>query len=275
MSVINSQLLIGFIIALGISIISFKVGFLSISGSIGACLLGTVVFGLGGFSWALVLMGFFIPSSILSKLFKNKKKKLDEKFSKGSKRDIWQVWANGGVAGLFVIAHAFFPSQIWPWLAFCGSIAAVNADTWATELGVLSKKPPIHIISGKAIERGSSGAVSLLGTLAALMAALLIAIPGVLLLPVEFPDSTSSQWILFGTITIAGLFGSFVDSLLGATFQVIYYCSVCDKETEKYPLHICGSKTKYYRGWKWLNNDWVNTFCALTGGLVMIIFFII
>ena len=220
-------------------------------------------------------MGFFISSSILSKLFRNKKKKLDEKFSKGSKRDIWQVWANGGVAGVFVIAHAIFPTQIWPWLAFCGSIAAVNADTWATEIGVLSIKPPIHIVSGKVIERGTSGGVSLLGSLAALVAALFIAIPGVLMLPDAFLKSTSSLWFLFAAISIAGLTGSFVDSFLGATIQAIYYCSECDKETEKHPLHVCGNKTVFKRGWKWLNNDWVNTFCAITGGLVMIIFSII
>jgi len=275
MSILNSQLLFGFLIALGISFISLKVGFLSTSGGIGACILGTVVFGLGGFSWAVVLMGFFVSSSILSKLFKNKKKKLDEKFSKGSKRDIWQVWANGGVAGLFVIAHAIMPDQIWPWLAFCGSIAAVNADTWATEIGVLSKKTPINIVSRISIERGSSGGVSFLGSFAALLASLFIAIPGVLLLPVEFTNDTSSPWFLFAAISIAGLSGSFVDSFLGATIQAIYYCSECDKETEKHPLHICGNKTVFKRGWKWLNNDWVNTFCAITGGLVMIIFSII
>lgn len=272
MSLENSQLLIGFSIALGISFISLKVGFLSTSGSVGACILGTVVFGLGGFSWAVVLMGFFISSSVLSKLFKNKKKKYDEKFSKGSKRDIWQVWANGGVAGLFVIAHAFFPNQIWPWLAFCGSIAAVNADTWATEIGVLSKKPPIHLVSGKVIERGASGGVSLLGSFAALLAALFIAILGVLIQPIEFTNNTSSLWFSFAAITIAGLSGSFADSFLGATYQAIYNCSECDKDTEKHPLHVCGNKTVYKRGWQWLNNDWVNTFCAITGGLVMIVF---
>lgn len=275
MSILNSQLLFGFLIALGISFISLKVGFLSTSGGIGACILGTVVFGLGGFSWAVILMGFFVSSSILSKLFKDKKKKLDEKFSKGSKRDIWQVWANGGVAGLFVIAHAIIPDQIWPWLAFCGSIAAVNADTWATEIGVLSKKTPINIVSRISIERGSSGGVSFLGSFAALLASLFIAIPGVLLLPVEFTNDISSPWFLFAAISIAGLSGSFVDSFLGATIQAIYYCSECDKETEKHPLHICGNKTVFKRGWRWLNNDWVNTFCAITGGLVMIIFSII
>lgn len=275
MPIINSQLLIGFLIAVVISFASLQFGLLSKSGSIGACILGTIVFGLGGFSWAIVLMGFFLSSSLLSKMFKKRKKKLEEKFSKGSKRDIWQVWANGGVAGIFVIFHAIFPEQIWPWLAFCGSLAAVNADTWATELGVLSKLPPINIATGKVIERGSSGGISSLGTISALLASLFISVLGVFLIPETLSGNMPANWFLLLSISLAGLLGSFVDSYLGATFQAIYYCVTCDKETEKHPIHICGTQTDFKRGWNWLNNDWVNTFCALTGGIVMIIFSII
>ena len=275
MQIVGSQLLIGFLFAVGISFLSNRIGFLSLSGSVGACILGTVVFGLGGLPWAVVLVGFFISSSVLSKLFKQRKKKLEEKFSKGSKRDIWQVWANGGVAGIFVIFHTILPDQIWPWLAFCGSMAAVNADTWATEIGVLSKVPPINIISGKAIEPGASGGVSALGTLSALLAALFIAILGAVFQSEGFVNSTQSILLVVIVISVAGLLGSLVDSYLGATLQAIYYCPNCDKETEKHPVHICGMNTEYKRGIKWLNNDWVNTLCGLTGGIAMIIFSII
>ncbi len=275
MQIVGSQLLIGFLFAVGISFLSNRIGFLSLSGSVGACILGTVVFGLGGLPWAVVLVGFFISSSVLSKLFKQRKKKLEEKFSKGSKRDIWQVWANGGVAGIFVIFHTILPDQIWPWLAFCGSMAAVNADTWATEIGVLSKVPPINIISGKAIEPGASGGVSALGTLSALLAALFIAILGAVFQSEGFVNQTQSILLVVIVISVAGLLGSLVDSYLGATLQAIYYCPNCDKETEKHPVHICGTNTEYKRGIKWLNNDWVNTLCGLTGGIAMIIFSII
>jgi len=266
------QLLSGFLLAIVIAFLSFKLGFLAKSGALAASLLGAVVFGLGGFSWAVVLMGFFISSSVLSKVFKRKKLDLIEKFSKGSKRDAWQVWANGGIAGIFVVLNAIFSESTWPWLAFCGAMAAVNADTWATELGVLSKKNPINLVTGHSVERGASGGISSLGTLAAFMASLFIAILAILFWPAALPAlSAPDVWLLMVAITAAGVLGSLVDSFLGATIQAIYYCPVCEKETEKHPEHSCGEKTNFLRGWKWFNNDWVNTFCALVGGFVMIL----
>jgi uncharacterized protein (TIGR00297 family) len=272
MTILNSQLLIGFLLAILIAYSSFKIGFLSKSGAMAACFLGTIVFGLGGFAWAVVLMGFFISSSVISKLFKRRKADLEEKFSKGSKRDAWQVWANGGVAGIFVILHAIFPDSSWPWLAFCGTMAAVNADTWATELGVLSKKNPINLVTGQSLEAGASGGVTLFGTFAAFLASLFIAILAILFWPAFLQNPIGAEtWILLTGITAAGVFGSLVDSFLGATVQAIYFCPTCVKETEKHPLHTCGRRTELVRGWKWFTNDVVNTFCAFMGGFVMIL----
>lgn len=272
MAIFNSQLYIGLLLASLIAVASFKIGFLSKTGALAAGLLGTVVFGLGGLAWAVVLLGFFISSSVLSKLFKNRKLRLEEKFSKGSKRDAWQVLANGGVAGIFVILHAIFPDSTWPWLAFCGAFAAVNADTWATELGVLSKKNPINLITGQTMEPGASGGVSVLGTVSALLAAFFIAILAVLFWPaaIQHPTDLETVRLLIG-ITAAGLFGSLVDSFLGATVQAVYYCPNCEKETERFPLHGCGRTTEFVRGWKWINNDVVNTICSIAGGLAMIL----
>jgi uncharacterized protein (TIGR00297 family) len=272
MAISISQLFVGFLLAVLIAFSSFKIGFLSKSGAIAACLLGTIVFGLGGFSWAVVLMGFFISSSMLSKLFKRRKASLEEKFSKGSKRDAWQVWANGGIAGIFVILHAIFPDSSWPWLAFCGTMAAVSADTWATELGVLSKKYPINLVTGQSLEPGESGGVTSLGTFAAFLASLFIAILAILFWPAFLQKLTGAEtWCLPAGITAAGVFGSLVDSFLGATVQAIYFCPACAKETEKHPQHTCGRTTELVRGWKWFTNDVVNSFCAFMGGFVMIL----
>ena len=44
-----------------------------------------------------------------------------------------------------------------------------------------------------------------------------------------------------------------------------FSCDGCGKETERHPLHTCGAPTRHRRGWRWLNNDWVN-FLSSVGG---------
>ena len=72
--------------------------------------------------------------------------------------------------------------------------------------------------------------------------------------------------ILF--VAVAGFIAALVDSLLGATIQVIYHCPVCEKETEHQPQHLCGGETTYKRGLRWLNNDMVNAAASIAGGII-------
>ncbi len=77
--------------------------------------------------------------------------------------------ANGGVAALAALAGS--------WAAFAGALAAATADTWATEIGRYSRKPPRLITTGKPVAAGTDGGMTLVGTVggiagAAFMAAL-------------------------------------------------------------------------------------------------------
>lgn len=270
------QLAAGFGLAALISVAAYAARSLSLSGAIAATLLGTAVFGLGGFAWAVLLVGFFASSSVLSRMFKGRKAGVNEKYSKGSRRDAGQVLANGGAAGLLAVAQAFFPgTDLW-WAAAAGTLAAVNADTWATELGILSPVEPRSITSGKVVEKGTSGGVSLTGTLAALGGAAAIGLLAVLVWP-DYAGGASlaAAPLRLGLIALAGLAASMVDSWLGATIQAIYYCPTCAKETERHPLHGCGTPTRQIRGWSWLNNDLVNWACALSGAGIAVLLFLI
>jgi uncharacterized protein (TIGR00297 family) len=256
------QLTLGFLCALMIALVAYRAHSLSRSGAWGALLEGTLIFGLGGWRWAVLLLAFFISSSVLTRMFAKRKAALNEKFDKGGQRDLGQVLANGGIASIFAGLHFFFPGASWTWMAFAASLAAVNADTWATELGVLNPSLPRSITSWKPVERGTSGAISIYGTLAAAGGAALIAVLAGLV------RVSGTFWIVFGIASLGGLLGALFDSFLGATVQSIYRCPQCDKETEKHPLHTCGTKTVQIRGWKWLNNDMVNLGCALAGAIV-------
>lgn len=258
----TTQLLIGSTLGVLVGYIAWRFQALNRSGAWAAGAVGAIIFGLGGLPWALLLLTFFISSSALSRAFARRKVALNEKFAKGSQRDWGQVLANGGLGAGLAILSAFTPESTLPWIAFSGAMAAVNADTWATELGVFSSSKPRLITSGKPVERGTSGGVTILGYLAALGGALVI---GLVALPFT---STTDGIILPGVIALAGIAGSTFDSFLGATVQGIYYCPHCNKETERFPVHTCDTHTSPVRGWTWLNNDMVNFACSLVGAFI-------
>ena len=261
------QILYGFLLTIVVAYLAYRAHSLDKSGAFAASFVGTLIFGLGGWQWAILLLTFFITSSGLSRAFKKRKQGLSEKFSKGHERDAGQVFGNGGLATLFAALHVFYPESILPWLGFAASLAAVNADTWATELGVLNPTPPRLITDlRKHVEKGTSGGISLFGTMASLLGAAIIALPAALVSPM---GSLGTPYFLL--ITTAGLTGSLFDSFLGATVQAMYYCPTDKKETEKYPLHTCGAKTVHIRGWEWLNNDWVNFACGAFGVMVALL----
>ncbi len=255
-------ILIGLALGSVISYLGWRARMLDASGAVAAALLGTIVFGLGGWQWAALLIVFFYTSSSLSKSFKARKVQYNADYAKGDRRDAGQVAANGAIAAALVVLHQLTPGAAWPWIGFGGSLAAANADTWATELGVLAGTRPRLITNFKRlVDTGASGGISMAGTLAALGGSLLIAVCAVLLGP-------SLDWRDVVAIAVGGLAGSIADSILGATVQAIYYCPEDKRETEKHPLHSCGTPTTLVRGWRWVNNDWVNGACTATGALL-------
>lgn len=250
----NWDITIGFGLALIIAFISFCLRFLDGGGAVATFIMGTVIFGTGGWKYAFPILAFFILSSILSKIGKKQKHKLVNTFEKSSQRDVWQVLANGGVAGIIVFLRNYFPYDLW-YCMYAGSIASANADTWGTEIGVFSKVKPRNILNLKSVPVGSSGAVSLLGSTGALLGSLIIAVVA----SIFFKNIN-----FFILITISGFLGSMVDSLIGATIQAQYNCTVCHKITEK-TIHCNGQVTNRISGWKWVNNDIVNGICTFSG----------
>lgn len=262
------NILLGLALSVVIAALAYQRGSLAPSGALAALVVGTLVFAGGGFAWGVLLVAFFVTSSALSHYRARAKAPLAEKFQKGHRRDLGQVAANGGWGALMALAFAFYPDVLL-FVAFAGSMATVNSDTWATELGVLSKQPPRLITTGKRVPVGTSGGITLLGTAVALAGALLIgALAAVLLWVAPSPAVTLSpvgQWIMLPLlVTLAGLAGSLFDSLLGATVQAIYYCDLDRKETES-ARHSCGQATRFVRGWRWLDNDGVNLASSVFG----------
>ncbi len=257
--------LLGLLLSSGISLVAYRRGSLSRSGIGGAIVTGTTTFGMGGWAWGLSLIFFFVSSSLFSHFREQEKAETAaDKFSKGSKRDIGQVAANGGIATALALGNGLVSSQKVRQLClagYTGALATATADTWATELGVLSPHQPRLITTGKPVGPGTSGGMTLLGTGAGAVGALALGL--VFWLLQRCPKSLASLPLI---ALFSGLSGSIVDSILGATVQAMYYCPTCEKETERY-VHKCGTRTLPLRGIAWLNNDVVNFIATLSGAL--------
>lgn len=264
--------LIGALCALLVSAAAFRKGSLSKSGMIAAFIMGTVYYGAGSLFWFGILLLFFITSSVFSKFREARKRELEKSYAKSGRRDAGQVFANGGIGMLLCIANAIWPDPVWVYL-FAGVMASVTADTWATEWGGLSRSEPRSVLTFRRVPAGTSGGVSLIGSTAALAGAVMIGGAAWLLpelsraLTGHATVSTALslwQWLIVGGL--AGFAGSFVDSLLGATAQRMYRCSVCGKSVEV--LSHCGAKTIPERGLSWMNNDAVNLISSMAGGCI-------
>jgi uncharacterized protein (TIGR00297 family) len=256
----HEQLTLGIALGLVISAAAYAAKLLSASGAVMTFLLASPLYGIGGWQWTVPIVTFFVLSSLLSKAGAKRKASLETMFEKGGVRDYAQVAANGGVAGMLVIlSYLVRDFNFYP--LYLGAVAAVTADTWGTEIGLLSTSEPRLVTNWRPVARGSNGAVTLIGLVGGLIGAGVIA-------------GSASPWIwdfrVALWVVLAGAVGSLVDSLLGATVQAHYRCTVCSMVTERRTHHEMPAE--FVRGLRWMNNDAVNWVCALTGALVMLVF---
>lgn len=238
--------------------LGYRSGMLNRSGGVAAAMTGALIFGSGGIGPALLIITFFVSSSLLTGFKRARKQSMGLEFEKGGPRDAWQVLANGGLPALLAVLSVLTRSTL-PWLGYVGALAAATADTWATEIGVLSQRQPRAILSGRVVPRGTSGGVTFPGYAAAATGSLVIGIVGLMVV---------NDWKIVPLGLVGGLAGATVDSLLGAGVQAMYYCPACGVETERRGAHRCGGQTSYRRGWRWLHNDGVNLIATAVGALV-------
>jgi len=240
-----------------------------------------IIYFISPFLW-IALLAFFLSSSFVSKWKRTQKHSVALEFSKDSKRDSIQVISNSLPAILFGIIFLFtdfFPmiavkneitfliSSPWLFAAFA-SLATHNADTWMTEIGIISNNSPRLIIRLREfVPRGTSGGVSKNGTIAGVIGSMIISIVYVLSWIIISEFTWLNLVFLFIFLTIAGIIGGLLDSLEGATVQGIYYCKHCLKETER-PIHKCGNETEFYKGYRIITNDFVNISSAFISGCI-------
>lgn len=249
--------------AILIASMAWRVRTLSIDGMIAATILGTVVVGTAGWWAGAILIVFFLSSSVLSRVGRDN---TIASMARGSRRDATQVFANGGIALISAVGWALTGHPAWL-LALAGSLAAANADTWSTEIGRTSPSLPRLITSGKPVVAGTSGAVTARGLGGACAGAFLIGVFTAVGTEQSWVSIEDSATMVALVVTIAGIVGSLVDSVLGATVQEQRWCDACDEQTER-RIHRCGATTQSMSCHSWVTNDVVNALCITSGACI-------
>jgi len=259
--------------------------------------------------FGVTLIAFYLIGSKATKVGKSLKAKLEEGHQEAGHRTAWQVLCNSFTAAVACTlwatmfhAHSWHSKILSPFLlpylghpvlhtiiswcplasekeilrsrtlifAFLGHFACCLGDTLASELGILSKSPPLLITTWRPVPPGTNGGVSLIGTSASIAGGAIIGATMALDLWAEKGMCLVTSWeynvlneagrlVVYGAI--AGALGSFVDSLLGATVQVTRY----NPETKQI-LQDDSVPTKdvtIVSGWGILSNNQVNFISSL------------
>ncbi|CAB4318890.1 unnamed protein product [Prunus armeniaca] len=224
--------------------------------------------------YGALLLVFFFTSSKLTKVGEDKKRRVDADFKEGGQRNWVQVLSNSGIASVLVLVlwaktglqdkcldskeSVFITSLIG---GVIGHYACCNGDTWSSELGILSDAQPRLITTFKPVRKGTNGGVTKAGLLAAAAAGSVIGLTYVVF---GFPttkctyDVALKQLLVIPISTLAGLCGSLIDSLLGATLQFSGFCTVRNKVVGK-----PGPTVKKISGLNYLDNNAVNVVSIL------------
>lgn len=249
--------LLGLALATVLALAAYRSRSLSRSGAWMAVVVGTAATA-AGWAWCVVLLAFFISSSLLSRWRQDRKDYVTRAIvAKGGERDAWQVLANGGLFALCAIGAVVAPSQAWA-LAGVGALAGAMADTWATEIGIAMGGVPRSLFGWRRVTPGTSGAVTIAGTLAMILGAVVLG-------TVASLSGFAKEMLV--PVALGGVAGAVADTLLGATVQEQRWCPRCESATERL-VHDCGAETTRRRGWARLDNDAVNLTSCVVGAAV-------
>lgn len=209
---------------------------LSKSGAEAGFLVGLILT-LSSYCFMASLLVFFLTGSKLTKWRSGQKRKLEADFKEGGQRNWLQVICNAGIASelsllyLVDVGCSEFPidfqkrySASWLSTAVLGSLACSCGDTFASEIGsVVGKTDPWLVTTFQRVPRGTNGGISVVGLLSSVVGGAVtgLAYFVVLLLCANSDTMLNShpQWPIVVLGGLCGLFGSLVDSLLGATLQ--------------------------------------------------------
>jgi uncharacterized protein (TIGR00297 family) len=242
----------GLVFSLMIAYSSFIFTWITIDAVLPVIILGTIIFGFGGWVLTIAVIVFFITGSLLTR-FNRDDMHSEKQIGHEVRRDGVQIWANG--FWLAVFCSLWFMVEIDGLLiAAFSALSVATADTWATEIGLSSSGKTFNLSTGHSVEPGTNGGVSIKGTFFSFLGALLIG----------FFASQAMQLnvlLVLSSVTVAGFLGSLIDSYIGAIYQ------------------NGPKKNSAFLNWSELSdekkNSVVNWLSTGSGGIIALLFFLI
>lgn len=194
-----------------VSFVGYRARTVSLSGAIGGSIIGIIIYaGAGARAWLLLLMTFAIASTT-SRLGLKRKMLLGIAEERGGRRGAANAFANCGVAAIAAVAAVTTPYRAEALLALTAALTAGGSDTVASEIGKAWGRSTFLVTSFGRVKPGTSGAMSLEGTAAGIVAAFALAA-----IAVELGLITGGMTV---AVVVAATAGALVESVLGATLE--------------------------------------------------------
>jgi uncharacterized protein (TIGR00297 family) len=207
-------------------------------GLIHGWILGVIIWGTLGLQGYSIVMFYFLVGSGVTKVGFAQKEAEGIAEKRSGARGPENVWGSALTAAICAVSILFAPPDIIPLLTlgYVASFATKLSDTCASEIGKAYGKSTFLITTLKPVPRGTEGAISLEGTLAGILASIVIASLGFIL------GLNDILGIIY--CVIAAFIATNLESVIGATLQ---------------------------NQWEWLTNELVNVINTILGALFAII----
>ena len=180
-------------------------------GAICGAIIGTAIFAsLGWQGWMLLFMTF-IAASIASRAGLARKQQLGIAEERGGRRGPGNAIANTGVAAIAAVLAGLDVHADAARLAFAAALVTGGSDTIASEIGKAIGRHTVSVTTLRRVPPGTSGAMSLEGTLAGVAGAIGLGAAAAALGIVA--------WAQLPAIVIGATAGSLLESWLGATLE--------------------------------------------------------
>ena len=212
---ISGEFLKGLAIGAAVNLVLAGLGYASrgvnVSGAVAGFLVGTLIYACLDWRGYALLLAFFVLGTAATKLGYQRKAAAGLAQEGGGRRGAKHALANTSVAA----ACAFFAlttghPELFT-LAFAAAFATKTSDTAASEIGQLWGRRTFLLTTLRPVPRGTEGAVSLEGTVAGILASVVVAALGAAAGLYAYP------WLW--VVVLAAFVGTTLESLVGATLE--------------------------------------------------------